>query len=501
MCIEEAIGILSNSAEVDFDPAKPFDKTKSKLKPIFENFNKFRDEYSTIKETLSGVKDISIEGLELLPQEYSIDAKRFLEEQLHEIANYETGRKLLLHVAELIEKEKNDSSSTLKINITNKTSDAYNRENNTLSLNFWDKLTTRDRQTGKFRVFTAYPTIQGKTSLNHPDGFVEENLIESKLGLSPLFISVFHELNHYKDNKDGAFKDRREQIARDAKEKRFSYEDPATRVRGIIDAMSEDTKFSEHKTIFDGSDTSEFNLRLEANEPLRYLYQENDGKSLYEPVKTVIRHASSFKPEQCFDISNKLWKYIDKLPNISIDLTKPDLEHMKVRLINRLNNTREFQEVFNQLMASNVAGIPIYQSLVRNRTSQARAVQVNDSIQKTCKKLQDLESSDWQSKNWSKSAIVSLHPDVKSKEHMRTMLKRRLELRLGRRNNELDILKQLRIPRGSKFPYTPDVFYKIAGIPTPGVQEAPVRFTSPSSPSSPGRSSSPSFQSRKRLPF
>jgi hypothetical protein len=456
----QAINFFTDSDNLDINITKSGDNSKKQL-----NIRKFFDGGGRHIRDKDKKRDIVLfNGGDAYFRLYG----QIFKDQLKELAQLEGGKRFLKQVHELALLD-TFSEKPFKIIISNNGGNRYNQEENQVELNFGDAIATTDEKNNVVKLFQVYPLIQGK--LRSSDG---EELVESGPGLSPFFMSTFHELDHYKDQKsrnkkvEKYFTDTGEQIQ------------PSDRIVDIRRTLKEGTSQQEHRVIFDGDpdDTSELTLRLEAGEPLRYLYQDST-RTIYEPIKTVLRYATHFvKPEKQYQVASKLYNYLQNLTKV--DQIQPDENINAASMKLRLASDRLFKNAFSNVNSNrNISDL--MQRFIDARTSPKRVEKICRSMEKTSDRIINMSIF---STNSSK--------DAESVKDLKKLLKRRLELRLGRRNNELDILKPLRIPRGGKLPpLSPAAaFYKIAGIPTPGVQEMPI-FSHLSSRSSKKRGLSP----------
>jgi hypothetical protein len=180
------------------DDRKYIENKKNKM---INDFNQLHSEYSKLKGKDQGLKLIDRGTLPNSEQRY----KGTFKEQLQQLANFNEGQKLLKNVIELFSKETptplssqtiNNTSgrnhySQLEIILTNTGDSQYHPNSNRVLLNFNKALATNKG------LYSVYPLIHGKAKLSDT-----EELIEAKDGLSPFFISAFHEFDHYKDYKD-----------------------------------------------------------------------------------------------------------------------------------------------------------------------------------------------------------------------------------------------------------------------------------------------------------
>ena len=291
----------------------------SRQRELIGNFETLKSDYFYLKNLQRSQQ----EDLVLLNTAASIDhteqaARQVFEDQLNDIVRYPNGRLMLSRVEQLIRTE--DSSKPFKVLITDHGHNEYNFESNKVILNFWDKtIATQQVLDGNVKLFSVYPVIQGQAT----DRDLGETMVVAKDGLSPFFISAFHEFNHYLDHKDTSSK-----LVSSANEKLFP-EEPGDRIGSIL------RNSREHRAIFDGDpdSTSELRLRMEAGEPIRYLYQPvGSGKILYEPINTVFKHASYFASDKKPIITKEIGDYLRKLPLLPVKASQAYARHMEVRL-------------------------------------------------------------------------------------------------------------------------------------------------------------------------
>jgi hypothetical protein len=147
------------------------------------------------------------------------------------------------------------------------------------------------------------PVIKSRSSITMEDGVSRDVVLIGK-GKSPFYLTVAHELIHFLHDIESP--DLME------KRRRITYDRVPTRRLSEIWRDRE-----EHKTVFSAADISEMKLRLEAREPLRYIYQNADTP-FYEPVKTVLGNA--IKAEYLIDTEQNSEVKIDDMISSLIDL-------------------------------------------------------------------------------------------------------------------------------------------------------------------------------------
>lgn len=226
--------------------------------------------------------------------------KNILFKELNKMSEYESGRILLNMVGQLIEKEKTDNNKNFfKVDINSSGLNSYDKKSNTLNLSF-SKAIPLVHTDGTHRLYMTYPLIHGTIDLKETvtsqkadsaTTKIAQNetktFIESKKGLSPYFITIFHELNHYKD--DNYF---RSKVKKYVEGNVGQFGAPKSRNSSIVRTMQDFNAPTEHRVVWDADqeDISELTLRMEAKEPLRYLYQ--DAKyPLYETLDQAIKYS------------------------------------------------------------------------------------------------------------------------------------------------------------------------------------------------------------------
>lgn len=430
--------------DIDYNklPGNPEFAIDAKKQSVVENFNTLKTDYFALKNRLGSPQgNLTLLNTHGTLEPTTLGTSNPLEgyaslfrDQLNDMARYPSGQRLLTKMGELMAQEpalpmtpgaSRTKDSPFRVLITNKDVNQYHAASNTVKLNFWGTAIAMKQQSDdKVKLFSVYPLVHGRSET--PTG---EQMIESRDGLTPYYISVFHEFNHYKDNKDPNANRLVKGIEQfeDMDKKTPIY----SRTRSIIPGMYTTFSPTEHRTIFDGStsDTSELSLRLESGEPIRYLYQSTgNSKRLYEPVNTVFNYATTFAPEREKElIKQRLGDHLNRLPLLPIQAAQADALHMKVRL------SPLFPDAFSAVSTApkNKTAVSEFVSF---RTSQARVGKVKNSIETTSRRLNLLDSYG-----------ESFSTPSSETEILKSKLASNLRMKLGRRENELNILRRLGI--------------------------------------------------------
>jgi hypothetical protein len=334
--------------------------------------------------------------------------KSLLRGYLREIAKNEAGQQLLSQTADLAIKS-DRTVRPFKIRISNYEEDEYNLNTNLLTLNPWNTIATRD-QNNNVKLFSILPTIHGSVVAG------TEELVESRDGLSPYFLTIAHELIHFKDVKGRCKVDPIPDYN----------QPPYNRLSGIIKSQSGSNKHSyyEHRAVLDGDplDISELNIRMQAREPLRYLYQCTEG-NLYEPESYVMKYAAAFAPAGYTPyVFSRISAYLNKLPK-RLFVKNIDTKHTKIRLA----QSRDFMQPFEETFLNNPE---MAKEFVKRRTSFERRQKVLNSIEEIPRRIADVD------------AKIKTTKDTQLQQFLETN-KRRLNAKLGRRINELSILQKM----------------------------------------------------------
>jgi hypothetical protein len=340
------------------------------------NFETLEKYYYHIKSKLADPNDqpklerytlvSGVNGLGVLESKYEKNKYNLiplLREHLNELARYEKGRQLLSKVASLAF-DSNGTDSPFRIRISNYKENRYKAATNVLTLNPWDTIATTCDTTGALRLFSIKPTIHGTATVLG----VREDLAVSVNGLSPYFLTIAHELIHFKDVKESEYY-KIDPIP--------DYNRPIyNRIARIINprVLSEENIYYEHRAVFDGDpdDVSELSIRMEAGEPLRYLYQYPGGM-LYEPVSSVLKYASALTSVgNRSGLLGEMYNYLYRFPK-NLPIMYVDTQHTKVRLASLPIFMHYYRDSFNENPASAT-------EFVRRRTSPARIQKVVNSI-------------------------------------------------------------------------------------------------------------------------
>ena len=326
MAMEREIDFILSRTRTYFGSQTPQDTkyTNETKTALINNFPMLEAEYSKLKGTPQGLRLFN-KG-QLVQNSYLY--KSIFRSQLEELAQFEQGRRLLhnvyLHMQQEVpsaltpnsqsirSSEGRTQASQLEIVLSNTGDNQYHPNSNRVILNFNKAIATQNIG-GQIKLFSVYPTVYG-TITDPSNG---KQLIVSKDGLSPYFISAFHELNHYKDHKEFNPTVRPFTLFNSLIQK---YRDTATEIIYFPKKDESDDRISsirhnvlEHRAIFDGdpNNTSELRLRMEAGEPIRYLYQPvGSGKILYEPIESVIKNATKFAPTQAARVEREVIPYL-----------------------------------------------------------------------------------------------------------------------------------------------------------------------------------------------
>jgi hypothetical protein len=438
-----AIGFLLSGVQFDIDPSKGFGQSVSqKIQEARQNFEALKGRYLALKSHIAGSKGRptgedytlidegngpGVLGLDCVAQgtpfgEYQKRSILSLfRSQLAEMAQHPKGQQLLIDVVNLA--QQSPQGKLFKIAITNKDDNKYEQETNTVKVNFWNTIATRN-QDRQLRLFQVYPTIHGIATVSETG----EKLVESRDGLSPFFITVAHELTHFKDVNDL----RVQAKSRIGSSANYS-NNPYNRLSNIIRTTREGYAIYEHRAIFDGDpdDTSELTLRLEAGEPFRFFYQDGNQGILYEPVSSVLKYATAFKNiKDPNAVKDRIVGHIQNLPKSKIDLNSASRIYTKVRL------APYFPGVFNDFESKmDKIAIQKRSEFVTNRTSTNRIQKVVDSIE-------DIKST------------LEVWPISEDHDSLREF-KARLRAKLTRKNDELCTLQKMGLVQQRQGQYEP----------------------------------------------
>lgn len=316
-------------------------ETKSR---IIKNFQDLSEKYWKLKGGTGSVLQLYKDGTLPFGKELY---KSVFRSQLEELVKYKQGEKLLKNVCSYMQEEEKKESegggerkfeSPLQVVLTRRGSNKYYPASNQIILNFNRAIAVNDEKR-QIKLFSVYPMIYGRTTST-----TGESLVVAKDELSPYFISVFHEFNHYKDHKE--FHSKEKELSIFNKEI-ANTRDMLTDIIKVRDYKPTDRISSirhnvlEHRTVFDGdpSNTSELLLRMEAGEPIRYLYQPVGGGTLYEPESVMLDNATTFIADEHTKEKVKaiIKDYLDRLHHppmvpLPIHAEQMDMQHMKTRL-------------------------------------------------------------------------------------------------------------------------------------------------------------------------
>jgi hypothetical protein len=392
--------------------------------------------------------------------------KSLLQDQLVVLKGSEEGKLLLNNIERTINGDYyRRNAPSFRIVITNKTNNRYNISNNRVLFNPWDTVVAHD-ENNRIKLFDLMPLIQGINS--------DKSLVKSEMGLSPAFLGVAHELIHYTDYS---------MLQRTLEGNRPGYKIHSSRLQSIL-PDEELGAFLEHKAIFDDHTfaISELKLRRSAQEPLRYLHTGyTEDMALYEPIETVIKKAIVFVPaKEKMEKSLALANYLSSLPIANESIISTDeifSPAMKVRLASR---NSIFEQAFNshvrQSRQSFINKFLEYKLSPQRIDKLYQRYKQNTKLLSVLDKNYDFMIPQLESFGFTPPQLASAY--IQSQHYLKrsflSTLRYNLQAKLERNKKQLDILAKLRIPRGGELLYTPDVFYKIAGIPTPRrVREAP----------------------------
>lgn len=364
MC-NQVIERLLNKMEINYNPHF-MDRIDDNTQWARQNINNLLRERQTIKSHLGN--DERLESTTDPLRNNPLLLKSLLKDQLEDIAKYDTGKQLLKEIEANLAIE--SRQTPFKIRITNMEKTRYDLQSNQLTLNFWDAVAAKDSTNNTLKFFNIEPLIHGQINI------ANEDFVESKNGLSPFFIGVFHELTHYNDAQKKSFE------RRDHRDTQHDF----SRVFPIL-PNEPFGNFMEHRAIFDRSDgaISELRLRAQAKEPLKYLHSAYDeDMPIYEPFTTVIKKATRFVPkEQKINSAMDFARYLYRLP-IKTNITEPYTPLMKTRLV---TNFREnFQRHAQQLNNEHVENFVEYQR------SPERIKKINSNIQRRQRLLSYLDN-------------------------------------------------------------------------------------------------------------
>jgi hypothetical protein len=423
--IGHAIGTLLAKVTFDIDSSLRFEQDVTEAKINFETLKK---DYLKLKSHIAGLEGrptgedyrllYGSNGPGVLGKGYGVDLRDLLKSHLRELARYEKGQQLLVETARLATNP-DDSGNKFKICISNNNKDGYEVHTNVLFLNPWDTMAALD-QNNNIKLFSILPTIHGTTNV---PGTGEE-LVESRDGLSPYFLTIAHELTHFRDRKTGG---RKVELSNYT-----SYTLPYNRVFPIIDTKSgeNETAYYEHRAVLDGDplDISELILRMEAGEPLRYFYQDTH-RSLYEPKNSVMKYAvalahTGYGPYLFRVIS----AYLNRLPKSLPIREDVDPRYTKIRLA----DSSGFRSAFKTFVRSdwNAVDQDRVTKFVNWRISPERRQKLLNSIEEIPRRITDVD------------AKIKTTKDTQLQQFLETN-RRRLNAKLGRRINELSILQKM----------------------------------------------------------
>jgi hypothetical protein len=287
----------------------------------FEQFKRDRGELisPTSVQTQIPAIEVNKSNNELVFSGTEINTKDFLKTQFDKIEKLQSGKLLLKNIADALDTNPMFTGG-LAISFLHEDEErsTFRIKDPTLqipriNLNLWENNVGVKKSVGDIsfpEIYTTKPLIKSKTSIPM-GGELSRDAVEIGEGLSPFYLTLAHELTHLKHAIENKGKIKQLQ--------KIEPSHPIDRSTAIWKNREE------HRTVFSPADISEMKLRMEAGEPLRYIYQDRT-KSFFEPVKTVLKNAieseyldagrigGSFNADSLISTLVDLQSTIDKLP-------------------------------------------------------------------------------------------------------------------------------------------------------------------------------------------